>query len=235
MSRTLLMLCLLALAERAVAQRPLDGEGQRRVTVAVYLGGSSGGPARDVEAAMVAGGYTVPFGGCDFLLCVPETPSPSSYSHANPLALSVSYRLHARYAVELLIGQGASGTVSGRREDEQLLIEYGGTFVAPLVSLQLGRAHVGLGPALLRGAWTYSNSSDGREARERTNALGWIGSAAVEIPIRSRLALRATGQYRGFGTTTVRGRRCGGVGTALPSARVRGTHSYFAGGVAVRL
>ena len=226
----LLVAGLLACPQLVAAQQAPVAADRRPWVIVVYLGSSSGGPARDLEAAMSAGGYTQPFGGCDFLLCVPETPSPSAYSHANPLVLSISRRLRAPYAAELLIGQAASGTVSGRREDRQLHIEYGGTFVAPLVAIRRGSSSFGAGPALLRGGWTYHDTSDGRESRETTNTLGWIGHATVGVPIGSVLRLQATGQYRGFGTTTVRGGRGG-----FPAARVNGSHWYAAGGLGVTL
>jgi hypothetical protein len=211
------------LAARAVyAQSSVAASGRGRWTVAVYLGSSSGGPSSDLEATMVSGGYTDPFGGCDIFGCIPESPSPSSYSHANPLLLSLRYRVDGPYGAELLIGQSAAGTVSGRRQSEFLDIEYGGTLVAPVASIGARRVQVGLGPAFLRAHYHY-RTMNGSTTGESSTSLGWLGTATVAWPIGPVFQLQGTGQYRAFGDARVRG------------AQVSGAHWYFAGGLGVTM
>lgn len=208
-------------AAHGQASRPAYDNG--RLSLAVYLGSFSGGPSRDLAASMKAAGYTDPFGGCSFLICVPESPSPSAYSHANPLLLSIRYRVLSQSGLELLFGQSASGMVSGNRRGEHLNIEYGGTVVAPVATVGGRRLYGGLGPALLRGHWTYQNSADGSESRESTITLGWIGTGTVVLPIGRVFQAHGTGQYRGFGDARVRHGPAGG------------SHWYVAGGVGISL
>ena len=218
-----LLLAWTLIARSAVHAQSLIAPGRGQWTIAVYLGSSSGGPSRDLEAAMVSGGYTDPFGGCDIFICVPESPSPSAYSHANPLLLSIRYRMRGPYGAELLVGQSASGTVSGRRESEILNVEYGGTLIAPVASVGSRKFQLGIGPALLRGSWTYHNTSDGSRSRESSSTLGWLGMSTLALPIGPVFQVQATAQYRGFGDARVRG------------ARINGAHWYVAAGVGIAM
>ena len=208
---------------------PADGQDRRLWSVAVYLGSSSSGAAGGLEAAMIANGYTEPFGGCSpFLGCVPESPSPSSYSHANPWLITARYDAREHMGVEMVLGQSAAGTTSGNRQGQALNVEYGGVVAAPLASLGTRRIRAGIGPAMLRSHWTYRNTSDGSSSQVATTSLGWLGSVTASLPVGSRLELRLTGQHRGFGSTTVR------PAAPFPRATVRPTHTYVAGGVGLR-
>ncbi|MFN2565112.1 MAG: hypothetical protein ABR499_08910 [Gemmatimonadaceae bacterium] len=219
--------CLPSVATGQAAAIPRD---LRRWGVALYLGSSVGGPASDLESAMTAGGYTEPFGGCDpFFGCVPQSPSPSSYSHANPWLLSIRYRARGPFGVELLLGQASAGTTSGRRSGETLDIEYGGSVAAPLASVGTPYLRVGVGPALLRSRWDYRDSNDGSKDRVTTRAFGWIGNAAFAVPLWSSFEVSVIGQYRGFGATRV-GPSPSGAPT-LAAATVRSAHFYAAGGL----
>lgn len=209
-------------AAAAHGQSSVSASGRGRWTVALYLGSTSGGPSADLEAAMVSGGYTDPFGGCDIFGCFPESPSPSAYSHANPLLLSLRYRVRGLYGVELLVGQSAAGTVSGRRQSEFLDIEYGGALVAPVASIGTRRLQLGLGPALLWGHWNY-RTMNGSTSRESSTSLGWIGEATVAWPLGPMFQIQGTGQYRGFGDARVRG------------ASASGAHWYVAAGVGMTI
>lgn len=230
---TSVLLCATWLPPMAIAQAPPASDALRRWAVSVYLGASAGGPARDLEVAMSGGGYTEPFGGCTpFFGCVPESPSPASYSHHNPWLLSIRYRARGAYGAELLLGQTSTGTTSGRRQGQTLDIEYGGTVVAPLASIGTPHLRAGIGPALLQSRWNYRDSGDGSQDRVTRNTLGWIGNAALGLPIGASFEAGVTGQYRGFGATTV-GPSPSGAPT-LGAASVRTAHWYAAGGVGVR-
>jgi hypothetical protein len=226
----LLALCALRLPTAASGQANPASRDLDRWAVAVYLGSASGGPAPDLEAAMTASGYTDPFGGCTpFFGCVPESPSPSSYSHANPWLLSIRYRARGAYGTELLLGQSSSGRTSGNRQSERLSIEYGGTILAPLAAAGTRHLRLGMGPALLRGNWNYRDSGDGSQEQLTTHTFGWIGNAALGVPLWSRFELGVTGQYRSFGRTTVG--PSPSTSPSLAAATVRTTHWYAAGGI----
>src|SRR5687767_12978207 len=65
-----------------------------KFTISAIVGNTKSATARDLEDAMRSAGYTEDFGGCDpFLGCIPPTPSPDSYSHANPSLLAMQYAL----------------------------------------------------------------------------------------------------------------------------------------------
>lgn len=227
-----LALFLIGIPSLLAGQAPGTIQSGQRWAMSLSLGSSAGGPTRGLEAAMVSGGYTEPFGGCSpFVGCIPETPSPTSYSHANPWLLGVRYRVRGNYAAELLIGQPSSGSTSGNRAGEHLDIDYGGTLIAPVGSLGLEHVRIGLGPALLRGDWDYRNAMTGASERVKTHTLGWVGSATLRLPVGPILDVQVTGQYRGFGTTEVRPHR--GSSSGFPAARVNASHSYVAGGLGI--
>lgn len=204
-----------------------------RWTITMYLGATLGGPAGDLEAAMVANGWNEPNGGCGMFGCWPESPNPRSSSFANPILLGVRYQLRSFYAAELMVGQALAGTTTGRRGDH-LNIEHNSAMVAPLLSAGTRYVRGSVGPALLHTNWTYWEAADrGRDEQMTTFTPGWVGAVGAEIPIRSRFLLGFQGQYRGFGSTDLQSHR--GAQKTFPAVSVSSSHRYFAAGLGVRI
>lgn len=222
----------IAVSFASAAQAQVIRTETHRWTVTAYLGGFTGGPAEDIETALRSAGYTDNFGGCGFLGCFPEIASPESYSHANPALLSIRRHLDRGFAMELLLGQAASGHASGRKGDSIVAVDYGGSFGAFLWSVGSRSVRLAAGPALFRGNWTYGNTADGSEDRASGSSLGFVGSAGFGIPLGSRFSLDLSGQYRGFGKVSVRA-----PNLQVPVIRefeASPSHWYFGAGVGLR-
>jgi hypothetical protein len=182
---------------------------------------------------MAANGWDQPSGGCGMLGCLPESPSHTSSSYANPLLLGLRYHLGSFYTAELMVGQALSGTTTGRRGDH-LNIEHNSTMISPLISAGPRYARASVGPALLWTNWTYWEAADrGRDEQMTTLVPGWVGGVAAEIPIGSRFLVELQGQYRGFGSTDLKSHR--GAQNTFPAVTVRSSHRYLAAGVGVRI
>jgi hypothetical protein len=108
-------------------------------------------------------------------------------------------------------------------------IDYGGTIFAPLALAGTRHVRVGIGPGLLRSHWTYRSLSRGTLDRTTTRTFGWIGNAALAVPLGFGFEIGVTGQYRGFGATTVGPSPSGSA--PLAAAPVRSAHSYVAAGL----
>ena len=226
-----------ALGTHATAQSATQTP-KPKFTISAMLGNTKSATASDLEDAMRSAGYTQDFGGCfpsfGFSIgCVPPTPSPESYSHANPSLLAMRYALTDHFGVELLFGGAAQGTTSGRSMGEILNVFYSGTVVAPTLSAGTYRLRAIAGPALLRANWDYHSAdapSNGAVQRVRTTALGFVAGASARFPIVKRLYAEGTAQQRVFRAPTVRPSQAG-----RPAGRARVAHSYLGLGVGVGL
>jgi hypothetical protein len=225
---------LVAVLSADVAAQDAAKTRTRKLSVTVYVGNVASSTASDLERAMRSSGYTQAFGGCSpFIGCVPNRPSPESYSHANPSLLAVRYAVTEHYGFETLVGGGAQGTTSGRSSSEILDVAYSGTVLASMLSAGTSAIRVGVGPALLRANWDYrspDSPSNGAVERVRTTSAGWVGSATARWSIKPRFYAEGTAQYRGFASPAVRPRQSG-----RPSGRASVSHSYMGLGVGLAL
>ena len=204
-----------------------------RWVLSVFLGATSGGPSPDADAAMRAGGYTTSFGGCSIFGCVPESPSPASYTHANPILISVRGPLRpARLGLEFFVDQGSKWSTEGRRADRVVRMDYGGTFGAATVTLNAPRVRVGVGPMFLRGWWHYLDTSNGDHDEQKFTRVGLLGSAGVSVPMGPRVILEGIAQYRAFPATRV---RSSSIAPDMSSFDAKFSHAYLAAGVGLRL
>lgn len=208
---------------------PLD----TRWVLSVFLGMTKGGPSSDANAAMRAGGYTTPFGGCSFFGCVPAWPSPESYTHANPMLISVRGPWRPpRLGLEFFVDQGAKWSTEGRRADRVVRMDYGGTFGAATATLTAPRVRLGVGPMFLRGWWYYLDTSNGDHDEQTFTRLGLLGSAGASLPIGPRIVLEGNAQYRALPATRIRG---SSIAPDLSSFDAQFSHAYLAVGVGLRL
>ena len=203
-----------------------------RWVLSVFLGGTNGGPSPDADAAMRAGGYTTAFGGCSIFGCVPESPSPASYTHANPILISVRGPLRpARLGAEFFVDQGSKWSTEGRRADRVVRMDYGGTFGAATVTLNAPRVRVGVGPMFLRGWWHYLDTSNGDHDEQKFTRVGLLGSAGVSLPVGPRVVLEGIVQYRAFPARI----RSSSIASNMSSFDAKFSHAYLAAGVGLRL
>ena len=182
---------------------------------------------------MRAGGYTTPFGGCDIFGCAPTSPSPASYTHANPILISLRGPLRIpRVGLEFFVDQGARWSTEGRRTDRVIRMDYGGTFGAATVTLTSSRLRLGAGPMFLRGWWHYLDTRTGDSDQQRFTRIGRLGSAGASIPIGPRAVLEGIAQYRALPATRV---RSSSIAPNMTSFEARFSHIYLAAGIGLRL
>ena len=205
-----------------------------RVTISVVLGGFGGGPAKALERTMRDAGYTTPFGGCGGIFgCFPESPSPSSYAHANPWLLTAAYRLPRRpLGVQLLIGGGSAGVTDGRAPDGTLVVDHSGTLISPQAWVGSRFVRVGAGPALEWHRWEINGSST--SATQTTRSLGVAGGVAGTVPLWRALKLEVTAQARAFREARLEETRGAALARGLPALAASVSHWYVGAGPALR-
>lgn len=182
---------------------------------------------------MRAGGYTTPFGGCSTSGCVPESPSPASYTHANPMLVSMRGPLRAPHlGLELFVDQGAKWSTEGRRVDRVVHMDNGGTFGAATITLTSSRFRVGAGPMFLRGWWHYLDTSNGDHDEQTFSRVGLLGAAGASLPIGPRIVLEGIAQYRALPAARV---RSSSIAPNMSSFDAKFSHSYLAAGIGLRL
>lgn len=231
MRQTTIAGCLLALFNTTAGAQP-PAPATSRWSVAVHVGSFRGGPGDDLVAGLRSAGYTDNFGGCDMFGCWPQSPSPEQYSHANPAMLGVRRQLGKDFAIEVLFGQGASGQASGRRGSTILNLDYGASVYGLLGAIEQPGWRLLAGPALVRGGWTWRNTSDGSSDHSSTTAAGVIAGAGIKIPIGSWFLIEGSGQYRVFGKSRVREPRL--TVPAVASFDAGMSHSYLGIGAGLR-
>ena len=220
---------LIVLLGRCAAAQTAPSMPNPRVTISAIVGNTRSGTAVDLERAMRSAGYTEDFGGCDLFGCVETSPSPHSYSHANPSLFAIRYALTEHYGVELLLGGGAQGETSGRAPNDEFLdLAYSGTVIAPTLSVGVWSLRALVGPALLRANWDYRSSSSSINTLQsvRTTSLGLLAGASGRLPIFKQLYLEGTAQQRLFSAPTVRPSQAG-----RPAGPARVAHTYWGLGV----
>ena len=222
------------------AQGPPATSASPRLSFTFFaLGGHTGGPSGGLEDAMRQSGY-------NGMVCVDEGDPLFCEEEQGPIgwedfsfAMSLRYRVHSRFAAELVLGQAPQGETEGRRGlTEHLVIDHGGTFIAPLISIDAWRSqtpfgalslHAGAGPAFMRSTWDYSGSG-GEEQHEqvKTSSTGVMANVTGALTFRSYFRVELTAQHRSMGSDQLKAAQWS---PGDQPARVSNTHNFFAFGV----
>ena len=216
-------------AASAPTVRRAEGHG----AISVALGRLGGGAAAGLEGAMRAAGYTTPFGGCGFLGCFPESPSPQSDAQGIPWLLTAAYRPPGRrVGVQVLLGGSTGGITQGRSPQGGVTVEHGGTFFAPQAWVGSRLVRVAAGPAFEWHQW-QTNGNAG-PVTQGTRSLGVVGGVSAIVPLGRTLGVEFTAQARAFRDAKLEWTGAPGPGGALPATAASVSHWYVGAGPAVR-
>jgi hypothetical protein len=173
--------------------------------ISLHLGKTSGGPAKDLEAAMVSSGFNERYAG------VPGVAPPQDYPYSETgLSKSeFSVDLNVRYAEgDLLYGGIISysqvGMTSGYQSPSHFIdLSNSVVVVAPTAGIRLGEfLRLGVGPALYFCKCDASTPY-GEVGSTSETKLGLIFDAGLVFPAQSRFFVDLAVQYRLVGDAAV--------------------------------
>ncbi len=224
-----------------LAQNTDDGSSPklRRWTVSLYLAGTMGGPAKDVEKAMVAGGFnqtsTGLFGGLG--RSHPFSRRGPQYYGEYTYMIGISYIFKSPFAAGIIASRADLGETRGYRDPFLWLSpRYSVSTVAPIVSVQAKWFHFGIGPALHYAKSTQENG--GKEvSRKSIRKYGFIIDFGLTIPRKSRFFVELKAQYRAVGQVKIGPYEASSLDNSaiLPVTKVNYNHWFIGLGVGIRL
>lgn len=199
----------------------------KRWSVSFVGGTSKGGPARDLEEAMVANGFgqTDP-GGC-FFFCTKEKEFPDSvpglYFSAN-----IKYRVNNLYALSLYYSKNDFGETAGyNNRVRRLYISNTLKSISPIISVGVQDLFaLGVGPAL-----HFVEAVGGRPKTAYSETkLGAIADLTFKIPRKSTFYFTLNLQYKIVGNVSVGPFRKEHFGEAATFNRVKVNYNQLAKG-----
>lgn len=213
----------------------------RRWTVSLYLAGTMGGPAKDMEKAMVAGGFnqTSPRN-----LFGPGRAHPFSrrgpqYYGEYTYMIEICYIFKSPFAAGIIASRADLGETFGYRSPYLFLSpRYSVSTVAPIVSVQAKRFHFGIGPALHYAKSTQENG--GKEVSHKSiRKYGFIIDFGLTILRKSRFFVDLKAQYRAVGQVKIGPYEVEASfsddSAILPATKVNYNHWFIALGMGIRL
>jgi len=210
---------------------------ERRWSIAVDIGGTSSGPARDIEDAMRAAHLddaSPGFGGA--------VGHPFSNTGFGAIGFAVSvearYRISQPWSVGVLFNDTPIGMTAGYRIPSQYVyVDHSVTSVAAMLYAGPRFFQMGLGPALHVARARPGGSSGPPPSWSNTSKLGFIAQARAAVPAGSPVFLDLTLQYRFVGRVVVGPYAAsGGVGVpaTFPPTGVRYNHWFVGVGTGLR-
>lgn len=218
-----------------LAQNTDDGSSPklRRWTVSLYLAGTLGGPAKDMEKAMVAGGFNQTSPG----FFGPGVSHPFSIHGEYTYMIGISYIFKSPFAAGIIASRADLGETRGYRNPFLWLSpRYSVSTVAPIVSVQAKWFHFGIGPAL-----HYAKSTQEKEGKEVSRKsirkYGFIIDFGLTIPRKSRFFVELKAQYRAVGQAKIGPYEVSSLDNSaiLPATKVNYNHWFIGLGVGIRL
>lgn len=209
----------------------------RRWSITVDTGGTSGGPARDIEDAMRAAHLDD---------ASPGLGSPVGHPFSNtgfaaigfPALIEVRYRIREFWSLGVLFSDTPIGATLGYREPSHYLsVDHSVTSVAAMLSAGQRFFQMGLGPALHVARARPGGNSAQPPPWSNSSKLGFIAQARAAVPAGSRVFLDLTLQYRFVGRVVVGPyASSGGVGfpVTFPPTGVQYNHWFVGVGTGLR-
>jgi len=220
---------------RHAAPEPL-----RRWSVALGIGTTSGGPGPGLEAGMRSAGFADTLNGSGLF---GAGPIQNPFTRAGfgaigfPIALDVEYRFTQTLGLSVLVARSPIGETLGYHAPQSFLfVQHAVDTLALCATVTLGPLRLAIGPAR-HTVKAKLDGSSGQDTWDRTPRLGFVASAGLRAPVRSRVYLDVAAQYRHVGEVTV-GPFTSSTGTivgpSLPPTAVRFDHWYIGVGPGVR-
>jgi hypothetical protein len=235
--RPLLWCSLLAVSTVGMGQAQSTDESPepqlKRFSISGYFGGTSGGPAGDLEAEMRTAGFDKTTQ-C-WMFCEGSIHHPKTYASGTSSMVALKYRLRQRLAVQLLYGGTSTGETIGAAGGTfggLLILHHGVTTLATVATLQEGPLLLGLGPALymLRVSDTHGETGEATK-------LGLVFDAGLQFPHNSRFFVDLRAQYRWVGSASIGPYAASSFDDAavLPEFSPSFNHAWFGLGFGFRL
>jgi hypothetical protein len=206
--------------------------------ISLLLGKTSGGPAKDLEAAMISSGFNGYYPG--FPGVAPPQDYPYSETGFGKSEFSVD--LNVRYADgSLLYGGIVSynplGMTAGYKSPSHFVdLDYSVVAVAPTVGILLEEIlRLGVGPALYFCSCSASTPY-GEVGSTSETKLGLIVDAGLVFPAKTRFFVDLAFQYRLVGDATVGPFQdvYGSSVATFPATEASFNHAFIALGMGVR-
>jgi hypothetical protein len=214
---------------------------ERRWLLTLSLGTTSGGPATDIESAMVASGFNKRI----FFGATTTFPSSNTGSGVigSPWMISLQHAIRQNATrptvlLGLIVSDAPIGTTTGLHEPYLFLdIDYSVFTIAPTVSVRFADVvHLGIGPALYKvESWQTVITTE--TLSQSATKVGFLVYFGLSYPAHSRFYAILSVQYRYVGNMTIGPfeSKLGDNAATMPATSVSYNHSFVSVGMGIRL
>lgn len=217
---------------------------KRKWRFSASLGATSGGPAKDIEKAMVRDGFDGTSPGGWFGGGPTEHPFSTGYGAiGGQWSIQLNYVLNRRLGIALLYGQASIGETIGYNSGTSLLssrwlfLNYSAATISPIIIFKTGKIlQLGVGPGIFITKIEQSQTGV-MIYREQKTQFGAVFQGALLFPQHTRFFVKLDAQYRlipkaTYGPFTSRG---GDEARSLEPFEVDFSHRYISLGFGIHL
>ena len=215
---------------------PLPEKKSGKLSLSVFGGLCSSGPAGDIESAMIQSGWndTSPAGWFSGPTAHPRTNKGGAFS------LQLAYKIKPRISVALAFSRSLFGSTTGYRKDigQYMKLDFVSTMFASLLLFQPNKVlSFGGGPARFINK-IEQNNGEQIIYREQKGRPGFAFQFSLRFPQRTRFFITLNGQYRLTPATTFGPFKTSYRKTnyeELRSFKANFSHGYLGAGLGLRL